>query len=66
MICKNSSIVFFVVSLLLTSLFYGQDDPILIFEGRVTDVSGIKIEGAKITVKQDGSVFKSETCYYEK
>ena len=61
MICKNSSIVFFVVSLLLTSLFYGQDDPILIFEGRVTDVSGIKIEGAKITVKQDGSVFKSET-----
>lgn len=50
----------FSVSLLLSSSLYGQD-PILIFEGRITDVSGVKLEGVKITVKQNGSVYKSET-----
>ena len=50
----------FSVSLLLSSSLYGQD-PILIFEGRITDVSGAKLEGVKITVKQNGSVYKSET-----
>ena len=47
--------------ILLTIEGYAQDDPVLIFEGKVTDLSGVKIQGAKITVKQDGSVYKSET-----
>ena len=58
---KTSSSVLIAVLLLLPVLIFGQDDPILIFEGKVSDVSGIKIEGAKISVKQDGSVIKTET-----
>jgi tetratricopeptide (TPR) repeat protein len=60
MFYKNFNIVVLSVFLLFSSLLYGQD-PVLIFEGKVTDVSGVKIEGVKITVKQNGSVYKSET-----
>ena len=60
MFYKVLTSVVFSVLILCSSFLYGQD-PILIFEGRITDVSGVKIEGVKITVKRDGSVYKTES-----
>jgi len=47
------TIVFTVVS--------SQDDPLLIFQGKVTEMSGKKINGAKVVIKKDGALFKTVT-----
>ena len=39
--------------------FYAQDDePVLIFSGKISDISGKKLQGVKVTVTQDGKPFK--------
>ena len=39
--------------------FHAQDDqPILVFSGKVSDISGKKLQGVKVVVTQDGKPFK--------
>ena len=38
-----------------------QDQPVLIFTGKVTDVSGKKLSGVVVEVKQDNKPFESKT-----
>ena len=40
---------------------YGQDQPMLVFTGKVTDVSGKKLNGVEVVVKQDNKPFETKT-----
>ncbi len=40
---------------------YGQDQPMLVFTGKVTDVSGKKLDGVEVIVKQDNKPFETKT-----
>ena len=47
-----------IFSLLFCITFLAQDDgPVLIFSGKVTDISGKKLSGVKVIVKQDNKPF---------
>lgn len=61
---QTYSLLYFTVTLFFTTVFnvvFSQNDPLLIFQGKVTEMSGKKIQGAKIIVKKDGAVFKTVT-----
>ena len=61
---KNNFIIYlvsFLILILVVKPVFSQDDPLLVFQGKVSDMSGKKILGAKIVVKKDGVVFKTES-----
>ena len=54
-------IALFLVLTLAFHFIYGQDQPMLIFTGKVTDVSGKKLDGVQVVVKQDNKPFETKT-----
>ena len=58
LIIKRITLLLFVF---ISTLTFAQDAPVLIFSGKVTDVSGKKLDGVKVIVKQDGKLFQEET-----
>ena len=50
-----------ILTISMFNSYLGQGDPVLIFSGKVTSKSGSKLEGVKVVIKKDGSVFKTET-----
>ena len=51
-------ISFLFISFLLSTVSAQYDGPVLIFQGKVADVSGKKLDGVQIIVKKDGQPFK--------
>ena len=59
---QTYSVLYFTVILFFTTVFnivLSQDDPLLVFQGKVSEMSGKKISGAKVVIKKDGTVFKT-------
>ena len=54
--------IFFLIVLVSTvTITHGQDQPMLVFTGKVTDVSGKKLDGVQVVIKQDNKPFETKT-----
>ena len=58
---KHIILLNFILTICVFNTIIGQDDPVLIFSGRISNKSGSKLEGVKVVIKKDGSIFKTET-----
>ena len=54
-------IVLFVLLVSTVTITHGQDHPMLIFTGKVTDVSGKKLDGVQVVIKKDNKPFETKT-----
>ena len=54
-------IVLFVLLVSTVIITHGQDQPMLIFTGKVTDVSGKKLDGVQVVIKKDNKPFETKT-----
>ena len=54
-------IVLFVLLVSTVTITHGQNQPMLIFTGKVTDVSGKKLDGVQVVIKKDNKPFETKT-----